>query len=258
MKTYVSTDYEECEYITAGKLYEVDEWDYGDNITDDAGDSVAIAFERCLHIGNNDWTVHDVGTIEEIGAKVGDVIADVTYPGWSSEISESNGLMQLHCPDYYIISRAEEEAAKARIAEVPEGDTTIDNITDDECIVSGNYSLAFGYECKTDNVDNYGIAAGRAAEVDSSSDYFAVFGGQVTPSESYVFAAVRGFLEYLEEKYWTFIWLAYMAALIIAALAVVTCALAVIVMALGWWLIPAAIAAFLAYEIREYKKEVTQ
>ena len=61
-----------------------------------------------------------------------------------------------------------------------------------QCVSDGNYTYALGYECETDNVANYGIAAGRALLADSSSDYFAVFGYQNTASARYTLVAGRG------------------------------------------------------------------
>ena len=100
MRKFVSTDYDGFDYITAGKLYEVVN---SCLIVDDDGDRIYIPDEARFS-----WTVHNVGTPEEIGAKVGDVVGAVGYPGWAHTVIDAHYL----CDDYYLISRATDDAPK--------------------------------------------------------------------------------------------------------------------------------------------------
>ena len=62
MTKYVKTDYvpEDCDYLTAGKVYEV-MWDSGlDNIgaiIRDNGEKILIEFRRCAYLDKRPWTV---------------------------------------------------------------------------------------------------------------------------------------------------------------------------------------------------------
>ena len=52
LKAHVITDYNECDYITAGKVYE----SHDENITDDSGDVIFIMGpdweDACAHLDN--------------------------------------------------------------------------------------------------------------------------------------------------------------------------------------------------------------
>ena len=78
MKKYVSTDYTGCDYITAGKLYELVS---GNQIIADDGCKIWINPVRSAHIGGNAWTVHEVGTLAELDVKAGDVVEFVSGNG---------------------------------------------------------------------------------------------------------------------------------------------------------------------------------
>lgn len=69
MAKYVSTDYTGCEYITAGKMYEViDEWGKGFNIIVDCGTEIFTLQHGSTHIDGNSWTVHEEPAIKlEVG-----------------------------------------------------------------------------------------------------------------------------------------------------------------------------------------------
>ena len=58
-KRYVKTDYDERYYLTAGKVYEVTDWDFDSltsfNITDDAGDKIFCRLKGCDHLGGGNW-----------------------------------------------------------------------------------------------------------------------------------------------------------------------------------------------------------
>ena len=60
------------------------------------------------------------------------------------------------------------------------------------CNADGNYSYAFGYECTTDNVANYGAVIGRSNTADANADYFFGAGYQNTLSAAYTVALGRG------------------------------------------------------------------
>ena len=56
----VKTDYDGCSYITAGKVYEVFDYDkYGGDITVNSGNTRYINFTNCAHLDDNRWEVLD-------------------------------------------------------------------------------------------------------------------------------------------------------------------------------------------------------
>lgn len=83
MKTYVSTDYNGCKYITAGKLYEVimeGRDKRGFNFIDDNLMERYSFYEGSkLHLENGSWTTHEVGTLAELNVKAGDVVELVEH-----------------------------------------------------------------------------------------------------------------------------------------------------------------------------------
>ena len=62
---YVTTDYEGCEYLTAGKKYKICQLPLGGGcIVDDNGDPLFICLSGSSHIGGNPWTLLDDTTGE--------------------------------------------------------------------------------------------------------------------------------------------------------------------------------------------------
>ena len=60
MTKYVSTDYDGCSYITAGKRYVVFDVDRcGGWITADRGQEIYILFDQCGHIDGRPWSIHE-------------------------------------------------------------------------------------------------------------------------------------------------------------------------------------------------------
>ncbi len=56
----VKTDYEDCDYITAGKVYDVEDCNgFGGEITSDHGSSIYIFFKNCSHLKCARWEVLD-------------------------------------------------------------------------------------------------------------------------------------------------------------------------------------------------------
>lgn len=60
MTKYVKTDYvpEDCDYLTAGKVYEVSSF-FGEfyKIVSDRGGELTICGYHCAHLDNRHWTV---------------------------------------------------------------------------------------------------------------------------------------------------------------------------------------------------------
>ena len=62
---YVTMDYDNCAYLTAGKRYKIREVLLGGGtIVDDNGDSIFICLSGSSHIGGNPWTLLDNTTGE--------------------------------------------------------------------------------------------------------------------------------------------------------------------------------------------------
>lgn len=79
------------------------------------------------------------------------------------------------------------------VATPPNGPAATGSISwGNACVADGNYTAAFGFECSTDNVANYGLVAGRSVSALSGADYFGGFGFQNTMDASYTFTAGRG------------------------------------------------------------------
>lgn len=112
MKKYVSTTYTGCNYITAGKLYEVAYWTNVSIVIErDDGKNEFFYLSKSLTLKGHSWTVHEVGTLAEIGAKVGDVVGNANVPAYRCKLeSHMMGPGNLLArQDYYIITRATDD-----------------------------------------------------------------------------------------------------------------------------------------------------
>ena len=85
MDIYAMTDYDGCDYITAGKLYKVDPvGDRSFNINDDEGDELYCLWNNCALINDESWQRVEVGTLKELDVKPGDVVGLV----WNGILKE--------------------------------------------------------------------------------------------------------------------------------------------------------------------------
>ena len=76
MEIYAMTDYDGCDYITAGRFYKTipGQSKYSFKITDDEGGNMYCLWDKCAHLKNGSWQRIEVGTLAELGVKPGDVV----------------------------------------------------------------------------------------------------------------------------------------------------------------------------------------